>query len=398
MSPSGHGPDDSPRPDRPGHADPEGPAVLSGLTADEAIDPMAVVGHELHRKSPRRRVIEGLVSMAAVALIFVFVLPAVTGSHYSEIWHEISKLSWTWVLGLTVIWILGMLAYTGVLTNSLPGLSHPQALTVNFAGSAVSNVVPFGGAVGVGATYAIDLSWGFSVPRVTLSILVSGVWNVFAKLFMPVVALALLIATGRATGHLLVPTLVGLVALIGAAVVLVLVMSSEILASKVGAFAQRVVDPVSRWLRRSSAPDVTTALLDFRHNSIGLLRTHWLRLTIWVVVYNIGQFLLLLACVRAVGEGAEQLGWIEVFAAFSFARLLETIPLTPSGVGFVETGAVAALIGFGGSEAASAAAVFLFRGFTYLAEIPVGAGAWVVWATHRSWRRPVGSADRPFAA
>ena len=83
-----------------------------------------------------------------------------------------------------------------------------------------------------------------------------------------------------------------------------------------------------------------------------------------------------------------------LFAAFSFARLLETIPLTPSGVGFVETGAVAALIGFGGSEAASAAAVFLFRGFTYLAEIPVGAGAWVVWATRRSWRRPVGTADR----
>ncbi len=108
-----------------------------------------------------------------------------------------------------------------------------------------------------------------------------------------------------------------------------------------------------------------------------------------MVAYNLGQFLLLLACVRAVGDGTESLGWIEVFAAFSFARLLETIPLTPSGVGFVETGAVAALIGFGGSDAASAAAVFLFRGFTYLAEIPVGAAGWVVWATKRSWRRPL---------
>ena len=154
---------------------------------------------------------------------------------------------------------------------------------------------------------------------------------------------------------------------------------------------------MSRWLRRSSAPDVIAAVLDFRHSSIGLLRTRWWRLTLWVVLYNFGQFLLLLLCVRAVGEGADQLGWIEVFAAFAFARLLETIPFTPSGVGFVETGAVAALIGFGGSEAASAAAVFLFRGFTYLAEIPVGAGGWVVWATKRSWRRPIGSADVPVA-
>ena len=312
---------------------PEIPDVLSGLTADESIDPMAVVSHELHRKTTRRRVIEAAISLAVVALIFVFVLPAVTGSHYSEIWHEISKLSTAWLVGLTVVWVLGMLAYTGVLTNSLPGLTHPQALTVNFAGSAVSNVVPFGGAVGVGATYAIDLSWGFSMPTVTLSILVSGVWNVFAKLGMPVIALVLLIATGRATGHLVIPTLIGLVALVGAATVLALVMRSEALATRIGAFGQRIVTPVSRWLRRSSAPDVAAAVLEFRHSSIGLLRTRWWRLTLWVVLYNFGQFLLLLLCVRAVGEGADQLGWIEVFAAFAFARLLETIPFTPSGVG-----------------------------------------------------------------
>ena len=106
-------------------ATPEIPDVLSGLTADESIDPMAVVSHELHRKTTRRRVIEAAISLVVVALIFVFVLPAVTGSHYSEIWHEISKLSTAWLVGLTVVWMLGMLAYTGVLTNSLPGPDPP---------------------------------------------------------------------------------------------------------------------------------------------------------------------------------------------------------------------------------------------------------------------------------
>jgi uncharacterized membrane protein YbhN (UPF0104 family) len=342
--------------------------------------------HELHRKSNARRVLEAAVSLAAVAVIFAFVLPAVTGSHYSEIWHEIARLSWWQILGLTALWVVGMLTYTGVLTNSLPGLTHPQALTVNFAGSAVANVVPFGGAAGVGATYAMEMSWGFGAPEVTLSILVSGVWNVFAKLGMPVIALVLLLATGRATGQLVAPTLLGVVALIGAAVVLVLIMRSEVLATKVGGLGQRFVAPFARRLHRRP-PDISGAVLEFRHSSIGLLRARWWRLTIWMVVYNVAQYLLLLACVRAVGVGTESLGWIEVFAAFAFARLLETIPLTPSGVGFVETGAVAALIGFGGADAACAAAVFLFRGFTYLAEIPVGAGAWVVWMTKRGWRR-----------
>jgi uncharacterized membrane protein YbhN (UPF0104 family) len=172
-------------------------------------------------------------------------------------------------------------------------------------------------------------------------------------------------------------------------VVLALIMRSEGLAQRIGGMAQHLVTPVARWLRRPSAPHVADGVLDFRHRSIGLLRTRWWRLTLWMLAYNGGQFLLLLACVRAIGIGTEELGWVEVFAAFAFARLLETIPLTPSGVGFVEAGAVAALIGFGGTDAASTAAVFLFRGFTYLAEIPLGAVGWVVWATHRSWRRPM---------
>ena len=360
----------------------------SGPPDDDADgDALAVVEKELHRKSRGRRIAEACLSLAVIGVIFAFVIPAVSNAHYSEIWAEIGKLSWGQVGFLSGLWVISMLLYTGVLTNTLPGLTHPQALTVNFAGSAVSNVVPFGGAVGVGATYGIEMSWGFRVSAITLSILVSGVWNVFTKLGLPVLALVLLLAKGSATGHLVVPTMLGLVVLTGAVVVLALIMRSEALAERVGALGQKVTTPVARWLRRPATPDVANAVLDFRHRSIGLLRTRWWRLTLWMLAYNLGQFLLLLACVRCIGIGTDELGWVEVFAAFAFARLLETIPLTPSGVGFVEAGAVAALIGFGGTHAGSLAAVFLFRGFTYLAEIPIGAGAWVVWMTKRSWRR-----------
>ena len=355
---------------------------------DDSADVRSVVEHELHRKTRWRRVIEASLSLAVVGLIFAFVLPAVSDAHYSEIWREIQKLDWLQVLGLSTLWMFSMVIYTGVLTTTLPGLSHPQALTVNFAGSAVSNVVPFGGAVGVGATYGIEMSWGFRVSAITLSVLVSGVWNVLTKLGLPVLALLFLLVKGESAAELLVPTLLGLAALTVAVVVLSLVLRSEALAVRVGALAQRIVTRLSRWVRRSSAPDIAGSVLAFRHNSIGLLRTRWWKVTLWMVGYNLAQFLLLLACVRAIGIGTDELGWVEVFAAFAFARLLETIPLTPSGVGFVEAGAVAALIGFGGADAAAVASVFLFRGFTYLAEIPLGLAGWGVWATRRSWRRP----------
>jgi putative heme transporter len=362
-------------------------------TGPDEPDALAIVEHQLHRKTARRRALEATISMTFVGLIFVFVIPAVSNAHYSEIWEEISKLTWLQVVGLTAVWVASMLFYTGVLTSTLPGLTHPQALTVNFAGSAVSNVVPFGGAVGVGATYAICMSWGFRMRAITLSILVSGVWNVFTKLGLPVVALGVLTAKGLTTAKLLVPTLLGCLALAAAVTALVLIMRSERLAERIGGWAQRAVTPLARRMRRSSAPDVAGSVLDFRHRSIGLLRTRWWQLTVWMLAYNLSQYLLLLGCVRAIGIDNDQLGWAQVFAAFAFARLLETIPLTPSGVGFVEAGAVAALIGFGGSDAGSTAAVFLFRGFTYLAEIPLGALGWGVWMTRRSWRRPPRSVD-----
>lgn len=365
------------------------PEFLRELSEEEATDAFAVVSHELHRKSTRRRVVELVFSLSVVVLIFAFVIPRVTGSDYAAIWNELTSLTATETAALTALWFLGMLAYTGVLTNTLPGLRRPQALVVNFAGSAVSNVMPFGGALGVGATYAIDMSWGFTPPAITLSVLVSGIWNVFAKLGMPVIALLLLLVTGESTGRLVVPTIIGLAALVVAITVLSMILRSERLATAIGSFGQRLVAAVWRLLRRPSTPDVVDGVLDFRHRSIGLIRRRWWAITGWVIAFNTVQFILLFACVRAIG--IEGLTWAEVFAAFAFARLLETVPITPSGVGFVEAGAASALIAFGGTDDASTAAVFLYRGFVYLLEIPVGALCWIIWASIRSWRRPVGS-------
>lgn len=368
------------------------PEVLQGLSAEESTDAFAVVSHELHKKSNVRRFVEIGGSLSVVVIIFAFIIPKITGSDYAEIWDQMAKLSAWEITALIALWFLGMLAYTGVLTNTLPGLKHTQALTVNFAGSAVSNVMPFGGAIGVGATYAIDMSWGFTAPSVTLSILVSGIWNVFAKLAMPVLALVLLMISGNATGKLFVPTLLGLLALVVAAVVLGLIMRSEGLAEKIGQLGQVIVGWFCRVTHRKTAPDVVKIVLDFRHQSIGLVRERWLLITLWIFLFNLIQFVLLFACIRAIG--IDGITVTEAFAAFAFARLLETIPITPSGVGFVEVGAASALISFGGPENASTAAIFLFRGFVYLLEIPVGAMAWVVWASMTRWRRPIGSVSR----
>jgi len=356
-------------------------------------DALTDVSAELHSKSVGRRAVEALVSLVALVVMFALVLPKVTGSTYHDVADQLGHLSVAKIGALAAVWVIGLFAYAGVLTAVLPGLRRVQGVVLNTATSAVSNVVPFGGAVGVGATYGISRSWGFGAPAITLAILVSGVWNVFLKLGLPVIALVLLVAAGEARSGLVIAAAVGFVALAASVLVLTLVMRSDTLASAVGRVAQRVISWGLRTLRRDDRPGIEQAVLDFRHRSSGLISHRWPRITFWMLTYSLLQFALQLLCLRFLGETT--LSTVEVFAGFAFGRLLSTIPITPSGVGFADTGAVASLVAFGGDPAICTAGVLLFTGFIFLLEIPIGGVSWIIWARMRSWRRPAGSIPQP---
>jgi len=358
------------------------------LTTDDPAapeDPAAAVEAELHGKPVRRRLIEAAVSLAALVILFALVIPRVSGSTYHDVADELRTLSAVQIAALAGVWAAGLVVYAGVLTAVLPGLRRTQAVVLNTATSAVSNVVPFGGAVGVGATYGMCRSWGFSVPAITLGILVSGVWNVLVKLGLPIVALALLAITGEASGRLVAAAVAGMAVLVVAITLLILVLHSASLATSVGRLLQRIVTGALRIIRRPDRDGVEAAVVEFRHRSRALIARRWPRITGWMLGYALMQFLLQLLILRWLGETS--LSGIEVFAAFAFGRLLSTIPITPSGVGFADTGAVAALVAFGGDPAICTAGVLLFTGFVYLLEIPVGAASWLVWARMSSWRQ-----------
>ena len=78
-----------------------------------------------------------------------------------------------------------------------------------------------------------------------------------------------------------------------------------------------------------------------------------------------------------------------VFAAYAVERMLTLVPLTPGGLGLVETAATATLVGFGAPPVGAAAGVVLFRVFSYLIEIPLGALVAAAWFAHsRATRGP----------
>jgi uncharacterized protein (TIRG00374 family) len=136
------------------------------------------------------------------------------------------------------------------------------------------------------------------------------------------------------------------------------------------------------------------ATVKFRYRMVTLLRARWLLITLVTVISHLSLYLVLLVTLRFVGVSDAEVGWVEVLAVFSFARLLTAIPFTPGGLGVIELALITGLAAAGGPRADVAAAVLVFRALTYVLPIPLGAVAYVFWRRNRSWRRPPGGAPR----
>ncbi len=351
-------------------------------------DSKSPVAEEVATTEPAawKRIAQAVVSIVVVVGIFVGVMPQI--ADYSEVWAMIRSLSWleSTSLGLVAVWNLA--TYWFVLAAALPGLRLREAAVVNQSSTAVSNSLPGGGAIGVAVALAMLTSWGFRIASIARSALVTGIWNNFVKLGMPVVALALLAFEGGITIARLTAAVIGLAVLFGAILVFGLILKSESLAQSIGAGLGRIVSKLKGIFHKAPVLGWDERAAGFRADTIGLLRHRWLSLTVATVVSHVSLYVVLLVTLRHVGVAQQDLSWIQVLAAFAFVRLVSALPITPGGVGVVELGYAAALtIGMNDLMSAQVvAAILVFRVITYALPIPLGAASYVIWRRNRTWR------------
>ncbi len=335
--------------------------------------------------SRRRLAMRAAASAGLAVALLAVLLPRAVGTTWSAIDGILGGLSASSVAVLAAVWALGLWVHSFVLTASLPGLGHRRALTLNLTGSAVANVVPLGGALGVALNWAMVRSWRFRPLAFTRFTLVSNIWDVLAKLLLPVVALLALLAGGSVATHSLrVAAVLAVSLLLAGASAVIAMMASERAACALGAAADHGVRAVRRALRRpvSPRPEMQERASQLRATTLDLVRAHWPQLSLGIAGYYLLQGLLLWLALSAVGSDPGVLGPAQVAAGFAFERMLSLVLVTPGGVGVSETGCVALLVALGGNPAISAAGVLLYRLFTYLLEIPVG-GLGIAWWVSR---------------
>ncbi|MET8333533.1 lysylphosphatidylglycerol synthase transmembrane domain-containing protein [Streptosporangium canum] len=337
------------------------------------------------------------VASLALAATLVRFLPqivaALTGKHVSwtQIGAQFARLSWQMVALMAVVWLASLLAYTFVLTASLPGLTHSQALTLNAAGSAVSNLLPFGGAAGVAMTIAMTKGWGFPLRAVVVSTLSSGIWNTMFRFVLPAVGIVALLLSGQELSPAVTNAgWVGSLSLLA----LVVVVAAALYWDRAAAVLGRALDAVARLLPRGVRPaehTLSRALEKLRADTSEVVRHRWRGLTLGMVFFLGLQWLLLVCCLQATGAYP---GLAQSIAVFALSRVLTTALVTPSGAGIMEAGTVGALVFFGAPLDSATAAALLFGFWTYTVEIPFGGLALGAWALLRRRENAASASDK----
>ena len=340
-------------------------------------------------------VVKVAVSVVVIVACFFYAIPKFAS--YSQVWTVITTMTPLQIGILVVATALNLLTYWWQNMVSIPRLGLWQAAVNNQTATTVANTMPGGGYVAVAVSYEMYRSWGFTGSAVGVSVAVTSVLNIFARLLLPAVALVLIILTGRASGSLVGASVVGALLMAGLVVLFALIMWKTRLAFRIGSGLGWMAMSVFRLVRRPRTFAWGDVAVRFRRNAIDLVVTRWLALSSSTVISHLTLYLVLLLALRFVGVSNDEVSWAQVLGVFAFGRLLTALPITPGGVGVIEVAYIGGIILAGRDQTAVPAEVFqaqvtagvlVFRALTYAIQIPIGAITYLIWKTNKRWRKP----------
>src|SRR5579859_3823010 len=221
-----------------------------------------------HRRRGRK-ILRTAMSLGLVAAIFGFALPHFASYH--SVWASLHAMTWPQVLLVAATAAISMASGWIIISAVLPTVRLRQAAVVNLGSNAVANTLPAGGALAMGVSWAMLSSWGVSTADYVLYTLVSGIWNVFARLALPVLALLVLVTVSRPGAGLIAAAAAGLALLAAATAGFGLLLRSEPFTLGAGRVLKATLAVACRLARRKLPPDVAGWLPGFRRRAGALL-------------------------------------------------------------------------------------------------------------------------------
>jgi uncharacterized protein (TIRG00374 family) len=281
-------------------------------------------------------------------------------------WQNLGQIALLWFPLLAFLQLASLACLWGLQRLTIPRSPWSAVIDSQLAGNALAKIAPGGGAMGAALQYKMLVERGVERGRAVAGITAVNLLTFGVVLGLPVLALPALIS-GSVNHDLLRAAVVSLVVFALLAAVSATMLAADGPLRRVSGW----IEAVRNRLRRNS-PDtdqLPRRVMTERDRIRVALGDDWPKALLATVGRWAFDYAILLASLAAVGAHPRP-GL--VLLAFCAAQVLAQIPITPGGLGFVETGLTALLALAGVSAGDAVLATFLYRLFTYWLPLPLG--------------------------
>ena len=316
---------------------------------------------------PVRRV--GKLFLLAFVIQYL-VLPQIAGSRRAL--KVLGKVHFGYLVAGLGLEMAAIVAYALLTRAVLPrkgSPSVPNLLRVQLSTLAVSHVVPGGTAAGSPLGYRLLTAAGVAGPDAAFALATQGLGSAVVLNGLLWVALVVSIPLNGFNPLYLIAAIVGVVAIGGFAMIIVLLTRGE-------ERSARVLSSVAARLPLIDADTVDGLVhrLATRIRELGTDRELLLRAGGWAAANWLLDAASLWVFVAAYGYRVSPTG---LMVAFGLANVLAAIPITPGGLGVVEAVLTSTLVGFGTPPSVAIIAVATYRLVNFWLPIPLGGLAYL---------------------
>jgi uncharacterized protein (TIRG00374 family) len=292
-----------------------------------------------------------------------------------DAWPRLGDVRPWWFAVVLLLQAASFASLWSLLRIALRDSTWPEVARSQLASNAASRIIPGGAATGSVVQATMLVRSGHRPAEVGGALGATGLLTTGMLMTLPVLAVPAVL-TGESLPRQLE---IGLVASLVVAVVLVGVGLAVLTWDRVVHVVARAVGTVVAMVRRSaSAPLVAARVVAERDRVAAAFAGRWLRALAAAAGNRMFDYATLVAALLAVGADVRP---SLVLVAYVAAVALGLVPVTPGGLGFVETGLAGLLVVAGAPTDQALAGTLLYRLASYWLPIPVGALAWAGWRT-----------------
>jgi len=317
---------------------------------------------------PLRR---GVVIFVLLLVIEYLVVPELVGA--SKDLHLLGQVNAAWLVAGVVLEGLSLFCY-GLLTQAVlpPGAHNPglsRLFRIDLAAAAVAHVIPAGSLGSAGIGYRLFTAEGIKGNDAAVMMATKGLGS--TVVLNVLLWLSLVVSIPLAGFHPIYVT----VAVIGA-VLLVAIAALALGITRGAERASRILRAVGDRIPGLTGERLERVVRDTAVSLSALGRDR--RVLAWSLTWASLNWLLdaasLWCFVAAFGRLVNP---VELFAAYGIANVAGALPVTPGGLGVIDSLAPLLLVSFGITRSVATLGVLAWRLVNFWLPIPAGAGAYV---------------------